>query len=526
MKKEIWILITIGISLLAVGSWSLTRQPDPRKGLGETVPANARAGELSLEACTIPVKGRRLAAECGTLVTAENPNNPEGRLISLPVVRLLSTSENPGNPIFWLQGGPGASNLSGFTPSDAVLAAHDVVYIGYRGMDGSSDMKCPGMKKAARGDGLDLMDDASLDIFGQALQDCSQQLTEQGYDLDQYTMVQVAADFEAARQALGYDQIHLLGASYGTRMAQVYSKLYPGAIASAALFGVNPDGHMALTSEEVQVVIDEYSRLVALDPALSQRTDDFSATLKQVLAEAPSHWSILRIDPGKLRLVLYVFFYHRNTAALAVDAVLAANEGDYSGIALMSVAADFVFPGMLQNGDLYAKGYTGDFDPQVDYKETLKTGETALGAPLGYLLFGQSGKWGGALVPEEVKDMHDVEVPFLLVNGNLDISTPPANMALLAETLSNSQQVYLTDMGHVDDTMNLQPEAFDRLILSFYETGVGDASGYSTIPMSFEIALGFPLVAKLLVGLMMILVVGIPLGGWVYLQRRKKQKGN
>jgi hypothetical protein len=42
----------------------------------------------------------------------------------------------------------------------------------------------------------------------------------------------------------------------------------------------------------------------------------------------------------------------------------------------------------------------------------------------------------------------------------------------------------------------MQPEATVRLLTSFYDTGVADASLYSYQPMDFHVEIGFPEMAK------------------------------
>ena len=59
-------------------------------------------------------------------------------------------------------------------------------------------------------------------------------------DFQFYTTEYAARDLDAARAALGYGQINLLGVSYGTRMAQVYQRMYPEQVRAMVLDGVAP----------------------------------------------------------------------------------------------------------------------------------------------------------------------------------------------------------------------------------------------------------------------------------------------
>ena len=102
-----------------------------------TVPASAQAGDLvGLEPCTYEAGDVEYAADCGTLVVPENRNTPDSRLIALPVIRINATGNNPTEPIFWLTGGPGASNIY-LNPPPEAIEDHDMVMVGYRGVDGS-----------------------------------------------------------------------------------------------------------------------------------------------------------------------------------------------------------------------------------------------------------------------------------------------------------------------------------------------------------------------------------------------------
>jgi hypothetical protein len=98
----------------------------------------------------------------------ENRNNPESRLISLPFLRIHSNSENPSEPVFGLSGGPGQSNLKwdwGFTGN--FLSDHDFVFVGYRGIDGTTVLDCPEVAKAFKKNN-DLLSNESLRVIGQA----------------------------------------------------------------------------------------------------------------------------------------------------------------------------------------------------------------------------------------------------------------------------------------------------------------------------------------------------------------------
>ena len=126
-------LLTLGLGYLhfAGGSKSVS------------VPAGAHAGQLTLKSCNYTTENGTSAADCGTLVVPENRHDPNSRLIALPVTRIRAHSAHPGVPIFRLQGGPGITNME-FPDASRFSDKHDVVLVGYRGVDGSTPARLPG----------------------------------------------------------------------------------------------------------------------------------------------------------------------------------------------------------------------------------------------------------------------------------------------------------------------------------------------------------------------------------------------
>lgn len=516
MKTNVLIILIVVIVL--AGGVLLALPKDPLKTLALDVPVDGVSGDFDLQTCTLRHKGTTYNAECGRILLPENRQDPNGKLIALPVVRFLSTGSEPAEPIFWLQGGPGSSNMS-WWPNEDVLAAHDVVLVGYRGIDGSSNMICADMDAAVKGDGKDMLSEASLEIFSHGVDQCAQQLVAEGYDLDQYTPVQVVEDFEDVRIALGYPQVNLFGGSYGTRVGYLYGRMFPEAIHRAVLVGTNPDGGFVIAPQQLEPVFASYDQFAAEDPDFNPQSGSLSSTIRQVLADAPDRWMFLPIDKGQLELVIYVQMFYRQTSPQVFDAILAAEQGDYSGLAMLSNMGSFIFPVMLSQGDFFAKGYSMDLDPQMDYAALLTDPDSPLGSPLSELLFANVDSWPAQRVSVELREMRPVETEALLINGGLDVITPPGNLDVFAAAFPNGQTRFFPEMGHISDITNLQPEAFTHMLLTYLATGQLDDSQFEPMPVDFEVGFGYPQQAKLLVGVLVALAVGLLVGLFMLLRR-------
>jgi len=101
--------------------------------------------------CTYSTEDGSYAADCGTLVVPENRQTPTSRLIALPVTRVRTKSTPAGTPLFYLQGGPGVTNME--VPDGEPLRRERATFVlvGYRGVDGSVKLDCPEVVNALTG---------------------------------------------------------------------------------------------------------------------------------------------------------------------------------------------------------------------------------------------------------------------------------------------------------------------------------------------------------------------------------------
>ncbi|HEY1597224.1 MAG TPA: hypothetical protein VGF74_17630, partial [Thermoleophilaceae bacterium] len=164
-----------------------------------SVPAGAHAGQLKLHPCTYHTEAGKYAADCGTLVVRENRHDPHSRLIALPVTRVRARSAHPGAPIFRLQGGPGITNMT-FADASRFAGNHDVVLVGYRGIDGSSKLACPEVTAALK-HSADFLGQKSLIAYANGFRSCANRLRADGVDLAGYSLPARVDDLEAARRA-------------------------------------------------------------------------------------------------------------------------------------------------------------------------------------------------------------------------------------------------------------------------------------------------------------------------------------
>ena len=179
----------------------------------------------------------------GILEVPENRNNPESRILKL-VYKVLKAKDTASDisPIVYLQGGPGASTLimEKFWENHPLRESRDIVLMDQRGT-GASEASCIDLGEAiitiVRRD-LDYEDE--LQALDSIFQKCKLNLEQKEVDLAGYNSRENAADFEDLRKALGYDQLNLFGASYGTRLGLTIMRDFPNSVRSTIFIGVFP----------------------------------------------------------------------------------------------------------------------------------------------------------------------------------------------------------------------------------------------------------------------------------------------
>jgi len=497
-------VMLISISLAACGS---------KEGPLD-VPESVQAGDLvDMQSCTYEDHDIEYTADCGTLVVPENRADPNSRLIALPVVRLRSHSANPVEPIFWLAGGPGHPNVHYSPPPGSILDNHDFILVGYRGAEGSVVLECPEIAQALKGLGDDLMSIESLTNIGDANTQCGARLEAEGVDLDGYTIVEIIKDMEAARVGLGYEHIHLLGTSFGTRLEMLYTWMYPENLHRVAMVAVNPPGYFVYEPEHVDRLLELDAKLCAGNPECSTRTDNLAESIRNVVQDMPRRWLIFPIDPGKARVTAHGLLAARSTAAWMFDAFIAAENGDPSGLWLFSFAYDFMGPSANIWGFTMAIGITADYDPERDYLAEMNPPDSIMGAPFSETAWSPIPftDWPGESIPDEYRQIQPSNLETLLLSGNMDYMTPiwPATEELLP-SLSNGQQVVISEFGHSGDIWDLQPEATNHLLTTFFDTGEVDDSLYTYQSMDYEVGMmSFPLIAKILLVVLVLVLIGL-----------------
>jgi pimeloyl-ACP methyl ester carboxylesterase len=416
---------------------------------------------------------------CGAITVPENRAKPKGRTLKLPIIKIPAVTATRRAPIFVLNGGPGSSNMPGALYLKAMHTEHDVYFIGYRGADGDNILKCPEVNAAMEVHPPGTP--AATPAIGAAIVSCAAQLAASGVDLEKYTIFDVVDDLEAVAAKLNVAKVNLVSVSYGTRVAQFYARQHPRRIARSVMFGANPPGHFVFSAEVNDKVIVRLAELCAKDATCSAYTTDLKRTIHLALT-AGRRTGNPRINDEATRLALFNMLFSRDDTLLFLRGAVMDEMGDSAFLEQAGSLLQESTDGMIV-GDLLSKGAI-DVYRYEQMRPTFAMTETSIGSPWDTLYSSLAANWPRPTTPEKYLRAATDRTPTLIINGDLDVSTPLVFVQReLMPFLPNGSLVVLKDYGHTDFIR--QEEAIGRMVAGFFRDGTVNQSEIATDPYVF-----------------------------------------
>jgi pimeloyl-ACP methyl ester carboxylesterase len=249
----------------------------------------AAAAAAELKPCRL--KGVPHDALCGSVSRPLDPAQPDGQAIEVHFAVLPALAQRKlGDPVFFFAGGPGQSVIDLAGPLAAQMGRlnnrRDLVFVDQRGTGRSAPLRCDSDDDRLR----PLIEQLDPQRQLAQLAACREQLRRLPYgDLRRYTTTIAMGDVEAVRRSLEVSAINLVGASYGTRAALEYMRLFPGAVRRVVLDGVAPADMVlpASFSLDNQAALDALLDWCAADPDCRARHPRLRDAWQGVLDSLP-----------------------------------------------------------------------------------------------------------------------------------------------------------------------------------------------------------------------------------------------
>lgn len=485
MKFKIFTLLALLAMLLGMAACTTGVTPEPTETASPTEVAPEPTATVeptqepvpTFEEAPCPFEVPEDAVvECGFVVVPEDHNNPAGPTIRLAVAVLKDQSEErQPDPVILLSGGPGEKTVANGPALAPVLAPihpnRDLIVFDQRGVGLSEPaLECPEFLQAV----FDLLDEPDPDVALQTqfhgLMACRDRLLSEGYNLSAYNTVQSAADVNAIRIALGYDQVNLYGGSYGSLLAQATMRDHPQGIRSVAINSVLPlekslgvEGSTT-TANAVMRLLDACAAHEACDSAYPDLHDVLFEVIDRLNAEpipitvtnpldGQSYDALLSGDAVLGNLV--TFLYITQIIPVLPQAVYDVYNGDYelmtqlssTRLALLDLASRGMMVSVLCTDDLIGRTPEDLLNVRAALpRQLLSSADPAV--IIEYGLFGICENWPVEEADPWVKEPLVSDIPTLVLEGELDPVTPPEYGQLVAENLSNSYFFEFPGVGH------------------------------------------------------------------------------
>lgn len=414
---------------------------------------------------------------CGYAIVPEDRTGDPNRTIRLAVAIFHSTSPNPApDPVVFLQGGPGgqAVELSAAAYSVLVepfISERDYIAFDQRGTGLSEPaLDCDELDKVYRQDIYGTIDASARElVYQNAFLSCAGLLQSKGINLKAYHTVENAADLKDIVNLLGYQQVNLYGASYGTRLALVTMRNHPEIVRTSILDSVMPV-EVNWVNEFPGVINYTLSNLFAsckVDPGCNTAYPDIEATFWELVQELDTNPVTLTtsaypmgtvtetIDGSYLISVVMGLSKNTNFIDTAPQTIYRLKSGDYSTLIAAQYALPYSFDGI--NPGLYisviCREHVLDSSPEelLAASQQINT-EQFIWRPFYENLekmFGACKTWGAVGPVLGEKDAVVSDIPSLVITGTFDSATPPQFGKQVAEKLPNSHYVEFPNQGHV-----------------------------------------------------------------------------
>lgn len=408
--------------------------------------------------------------ECGYVIVPEEYSNPSGPTIRLAVAIVPSQAPNPApDPLVMLQGGPGGSTIDTYIYQLVVNGElpfnRDVILFNQRGTRYSEpNLDCPEVLETTI-ENIDriLPDEEEEQIYTAALKSCRNRLVNEGVNLSAFDSIENAADVDAVREALGYEQINLYGVSYGTTLALHTMRNHPEGLRTVILDAVAPPSINFLT--EVPASQDRAfttlftacandSGCAAAFPNLEERffalIDRLNANPVEIrltdMETGTTYDAIL--DGDSTFEAIFLMLYATDILPLIPQIIHETDRGYYKP--LSSILSSIIFDRTVSQGMYFsvvcaedADFTVADLDLTGVRPEIAESGEADAAS-----LLQSCALWDIETLGPAVDAPVASSIPTLILSGNFDPITPAAFAEAAAANLPQSYNYVFPNTGH------------------------------------------------------------------------------
>lgn len=436
---------------------------------------------LNLETCYLPELNENVT--CGTFEVMENPLVRKGKKVRIKFMILPAKSSNSApDPVFVFDGGPGvgaADNYNGWAVRlDKLRNDRDLILIDQRGTGDSSPLHCSRIGDPNKAQTY--LKDMFTDEY---VKNCKKELEKQ-YNLRYYHTVLAIDDTDAIREALGYKKINVVGGSYGTYFGLLYMKHYAQNVRAAFLFSVAPPNwnYPGCLAQDTEMALQRLFEDCAADPDCATDYPAFREELLALLAtlkQGPISTSItnpINQNPETVTFtynnfihVIRAMLYHNRRSKWIPAFVYWAYRGIWFPLVEYAVSYFEVTNKFLTDGMLLCVTCSETI-PFINIPQALKDAE---GTFMGTYRIDQQTRacdlWVQGDFTDGFTNLVELNIPTLLLSGEIDPVTPPYHAEIVIEYLPNGMHVVIPNSAH--GTGDVWGDCLEDIVVQFFTDG-------------------------------------------------------
>ena len=433
---------------------------------------------LALEDCRIdagtPIP--TVEARCGILEVPENRDETNSKSIELHVALVPALNVEPlPDPLVVIAGGPGQSSIDFYLSFRhafrEVQRDRPILLVDQRGTGRSNRLTCPVPE-----------DITELEAFEpeRIVADTRDCLDALDGDPRYYTTSVAVRDLDAVREALGFAELNVYGASYGTRVALHFARRYPERTRTVIIDGVVPADLILgpAIATDAQHTLDRLFSRCAESAACRDAHGDLDAKfgeLRARLEAEPVTTTVSHPRSGELvdktlsdmslAGVVRLLSYSPATHALLPLMISEAHAGRYGPLAAQVLMIEEGFADALAMGMHNAVMCTEDA-PLYDRAsvDPAEVDRSYMGARQLEYLATMCSVWPAGIIDEDFKQPVRTDIPVMLLSGELDPVTPPSYAERAMESLTNAVHIVAPGQGHGVAGTGCIPRLFDEFV--------------------------------------------------------------
>lgn len=370
-----------------------------------------------------------------------------------------------------IHGGPGSRGLTQrniWHGLDLVPGA-DMVVFDQRGAGGSAPKPCPNGLRGLRAIiAADLPWRETVERTNAKWRECRARLDSADVDPDDFGTSVTTQDVELLRRALKIERWNIFTGSYGTAVAMDLMAAHPETIRAVAMFGLTlPEGSPEEVDSALDIAIERRATLCRAEPACRSRFPNLAESFRRAVAELDARPLALTVPGYEFegdRFMLngreFEYFIDGRLLSTAdaarvpylIGSALTRDAASLSGMVGEAIRG-------MDEQDVFARLAVHCRDKARYHRPR----PTVRGYVLGQLP-DVCRHWSALGPVRRVPD--NTSIPTLLLQGELDTTTPSRNAEIVVERLGPKARLLLfPSVGH---TVGINPGCEQQLVISFF----------------------------------------------------------